>query len=88
MIWRSCITHRFVSLMFSCTIGVPKGPLFAPATWVLRKDAHAGTLDAAKVNAAVEWSADTAPGITTPIKSSTPIFSAADGTLEETFEEA
>ena len=53
MIWRSCITHRFVSLMFSCTIGVPKGPLFALfalATWVLRKDAHAGTLDAAKVS--------------------------------------
>ena len=39
-------------------------------------------------NAAVEWSADTAPGITNPIKSSTLIFSAADGTLEETFEEA
>ena len=44
---------RFVSLMFSRTIGVPKGPLFALfalATWVLRKDAHAGTLDAAKVS--------------------------------------
>ena len=33
-------------------------------------------------------SANAAPGVTTPIKLSTSIFSAADGTLEETSEEA